>query len=108
MEAIVDSFPSIREERPVDTPVGRERAAFFGVRRDDRRDMLQCWFNAIITSSSWCGAMAGAGAFFAWRIRQAEYLVLVPPYSGLRDEFLPPTHLVSSSSWRVDTIPEVE
>jgi len=40
MEAIVDSFPSIREERPVDVPVGRERAAFFGVRRDDRRDML--------------------------------------------------------------------
>jgi len=48
MEAIVDSFPSIREERPVDTPAGRERAAFFGVRRDDRRDMLQCWYNAMI------------------------------------------------------------
>ncbi len=39
MEAIVDSLPSIREERPVDVPV--ERDVFFGVRRDDRRDMLQ-------------------------------------------------------------------
>lgn len=41
MDAIVDSLPSIREERPVDVPAERERAAFFGVRRDDRRDMLQ-------------------------------------------------------------------
>ena len=58
MEAIVDSFPSIREERPVDTPVGRERAAFFGVRRDDRRDMLQCWYNAMIHIMGWCHGMA--------------------------------------------------
>jgi len=63
MEAIVDSFPSIREERPVDTPVGRERAAFFGVRRDDRRDMLQCWYNAMIHIMGWW--CHGAGAFFA-------------------------------------------
>lgn len=41
MDAIVVSFPSIREERPVDVPAEREMAAFFGVRRDDRRDMLQ-------------------------------------------------------------------
>lgn len=64
MEAIVDSFPSIREERPVDMPVGRERAAFFGVRRDDRRDMLQCWYNAMIHIMLCC-PWHGAGAFFA-------------------------------------------
>ena len=40
MEAIVVSLPSTREERPVDVPVERARAAFFGARRDDRRDML--------------------------------------------------------------------
>ena len=42
IDAIVDSFPSIKEERPVDVPAERDTAAFFGTRRDDRRDMLQC------------------------------------------------------------------
>lgn len=41
MDAIVASLPSIREERPVDVPPERDGAAFFGVRRDDRRDMFQ-------------------------------------------------------------------
>jgi hypothetical protein len=42
MDPIVDSLPSIREERPVLTPMERDRAAFFGAQRDDdRRDMLQ-------------------------------------------------------------------
>ena len=41
MDAIVASLPSIREERPVDVPPERDGAAFFGARRDDRRDMLQ-------------------------------------------------------------------
>ena len=40
MEAIVASLPSISEERPVDVPTERVSAAFFGARRDDRRDML--------------------------------------------------------------------
>ena len=53
MEAIVDSFPSIREERPVVMPVGRDRAAFWGMRRDDdRRDML--FSNVVIDGDIWC------------------------------------------------------
>ena len=40
MDAIMDSFPSISEDRPVVTPAGRERAAFLGTRRDDLRDMV--------------------------------------------------------------------
>ena len=40
MDAIMDSFPSISEDRPVVTPAGRERAAFLVTRRDDLRDMV--------------------------------------------------------------------
>ncbi len=59
MDAIVDSFPSIKEERPVDVPAERDTAAFFGTRRDDRRDMLQCvlllralWYEEAVTKNN--------------------------------------------------------